>query len=113
MRWRLGWEGRANTCGASSGSLGAGQGNILGFGNIFLVLSLYIIYLFSFDLSFGVVPDIVTVGKSLGNGHPMGAVICSREVARNQIINSTSCPRCPRDWVDISPHLGVTQCPAQ
>lgn len=32
-------------------------------------------------LSFGVVPDIVTVGKSLGNGHPMGAVICSREVS--------------------------------
>ncbi len=30
---------------------------------------------------FGVVPDIVTVGKPLGNGQPMGAVICTREVS--------------------------------
>jgi len=30
---------------------------------------------------FDVVPDIVTTGKPLGNGHPMGAVICSREVS--------------------------------
>lgn len=29
----------------------------------------------------GVVPDIVTMGKPLGNGHPLGAVACSREVA--------------------------------
>ena len=50
----------------------------------YLVLSLDIICAFSFDLSFGVVPDIVTVGKSLGNGHPMGAVICSREVDRKK-----------------------------
>ena len=28
-----------------------------------------------------VVPDIVTVGKPMGNGHPMGAVICSREIS--------------------------------
>ena len=28
-----------------------------------------------------VVPDIVTIGKPLGNGHPMGAVVCSREVS--------------------------------
>ena len=27
------------------------------------------------------VPDIVTVGKPLGNGHPMGAVVCSREIS--------------------------------
>ncbi|GHF03797.1 aminotransferase [Pseudolysinimonas yzui] len=35
----------------------------------------------------GVVPDIVTVAKAIGNGHPLGAVITSREVAeryRNQ-----------------------------
>ena len=35
----------------------------------------------------GVVPDIVTVAKAMGNGHPLGAVITSREVAeryRNQ-----------------------------
>jgi len=30
---------------------------------------------------FDVVPDIVATGKPLGNGHPMGAVICSREVS--------------------------------
>ena len=28
--------------------------------------------------SFGVVPDIVTIGRSMSNGYPMGAVICSR-----------------------------------
>ncbi len=29
----------------------------------------------------GVVPDIVTIGKPLGNGHPIAAVVCTREVA--------------------------------
>ncbi len=29
----------------------------------------------------GVVPDIVTLGKPIGNGHPMGAVVTSHEVA--------------------------------
>jgi 4-aminobutyrate aminotransferase-like enzyme/Ser/Thr protein kinase RdoA (MazF antagonist) len=29
----------------------------------------------------GVVPDVVTVAKAMGNGHPLGAVITSREVA--------------------------------
>ncbi len=28
-----------------------------------------------------VVPDIVTIGKPFGNGHPLGAVICTQEVA--------------------------------
>ena len=28
-----------------------------------------------------VIPDIVTIGKPLGNGHPLAAVICTREVA--------------------------------
>jgi len=32
-------------------------------------------------MEYGVVPDIVTVGKGLGNGYPMGAVICSREIS--------------------------------
>ncbi|KQP56969.1 aminotransferase class III-fold pyridoxal phosphate-dependent enzyme [Agreia sp. Leaf283] len=31
----------------------------------------------------GVVPDIVTIAKAMGNGHPLGAVITSREVADN------------------------------
>nr|HPH22161.1 aminotransferase class III-fold pyridoxal phosphate-dependent enzyme [Haliscomenobacter sp.] len=29
----------------------------------------------------GVVPDIVTIGKPIGNGHPLGAVLCTRAVA--------------------------------
>ncbi|MGI5452704.1 aminotransferase [Streptomyces sp. CA-249302] len=29
----------------------------------------------------GVVPDVVTVAKAMGNGHPLGAVITSREIA--------------------------------
>ena len=29
----------------------------------------------------GVIPDIVTIGKPLGNGHPVAAVVCTREVA--------------------------------
>ena len=28
-----------------------------------------------------VIPDIVTIGKPLGNGHPLAAVVCRREVA--------------------------------
>ncbi len=30
----------------------------------------------------GVIPDIVTLGKPLGNGHPLGAVVTTREIAR-------------------------------
>lgn len=29
----------------------------------------------------GVVPDIVTMGKPIGNGHPLGAVVCRPEIA--------------------------------
>ncbi len=29
----------------------------------------------------GVIPDIVTIGKPLGNGHPLAAVVCTQEVA--------------------------------
>lgn len=29
----------------------------------------------------GVVPDIVTIGKPIGNGHPLAAVICTQKVA--------------------------------
>ncbi len=31
----------------------------------------------------GVVPDIVTMGKPIGNGHPMGAVVTTLEIARS------------------------------
>ncbi len=36
--------------------------------------------LWGFELS-GIVPDIVTMGKPIGNGHPLGAVITTREIA--------------------------------
>ena len=29
----------------------------------------------------GVIPDIVTIGKPIGNGHPLGAVVCTPQVA--------------------------------
>jgi len=32
-------------------------------------------------MEYGLVPDIVTVGKGLGNGYPMGAVICSQNIS--------------------------------
>ncbi|NIO00724.1 MAG: aminotransferase class III-fold pyridoxal phosphate-dependent enzyme [Candidatus Latescibacteria bacterium] len=31
----------------------------------------------------GVVPDIVTIGKPIGNGHPLGAVVTTTEIARS------------------------------
>lgn len=31
----------------------------------------------------GVVPDIVTLGKPIGNGHPMAAVITTKEIAKS------------------------------
>jgi 4-aminobutyrate aminotransferase-like enzyme/Ser/Thr protein kinase RdoA (MazF antagonist) len=36
--------------------------------------------MWGFELQ-GVVPDIVVMGKPIGNGHPMGAVVCTRAVA--------------------------------
>ena len=29
-----------------------------------------------------VIPDIVTMGKPMGNGHPIGAVVCSAEISK-------------------------------
>ena len=28
-----------------------------------------------------VIPDIITIGKPFGNGHPIGAVVCREEIA--------------------------------
>ena len=33
--------------------------------------------------SYGVVPDIVVLGKPIGNGHPIGAVVTTREIAES------------------------------
>lgn len=38
------------------------------------------VYILHFLLS-DVVPDIVTIGKPMGNGHPVSAVIITKEVA--------------------------------
>ena len=67
--------------------------------------------------SFGVVPDIVTIGRSMSNGYPMGAVICSRyataDLSKKAPFNFLSSPgRCLSDWVDTSPHLVEIQSPA-
>ena len=37
-------------------------------------------HFWAFELH-GVIPDIVTIGKPIGNGHPLGVVVCTREVA--------------------------------
>ena len=38
-------------------------------------------HFWGFEL-YGVSPDIVTIGKPLGNGHPVAAVVCTQEVAQ-------------------------------
>src|SRR6185436_7198792 len=37
---------------------------------------------FAFETQ-GVVPDVVTLGKPIGNGHPLGAVVTSPQLARS------------------------------
>ena len=32
-------------------------------------------------MEYNLIPDIVTVGKGLGNGYPLGAVICSEKIS--------------------------------
>lgn len=32
---------------------------------------------------YDVVPDIITVGKAMGNGFPVAAVICTKEIAES------------------------------
>ncbi len=39
-------------------------------------------YFWGFE-AHGVVPDIVIIGKPMANGHPMGAVICTNEIAES------------------------------
>ena len=35
----------------------------------------------------GVVPDIVTIGKPMGNGHPMAGVVTTRDIAEKYRLN--------------------------
>jgi ethanolamine-phosphate phospho-lyase len=37
-------------------------------------------YFWGFE-QYGVMPDMVVLGKPMGNGHPMGAVVCTQEIA--------------------------------
>ena len=30
-----------------------------------------------------VIPDIITIGKPIGNGHPVGVVVCTKEIAES------------------------------
>jgi 4-aminobutyrate aminotransferase-like enzyme len=39
-------------------------------------------YFWGFELQ-NVIPDIVTMGKPIGNGHPLGAVVCTPEIAES------------------------------
>lgn len=45
----------------------------------------------------GVVPDIVTIGKPMGNGHPVACVVTTREIAKSfencgtEYFNTVSC----------------------
>lgn len=32
---------------------------------------------------YGVVPDILTIGKAMGNGFPVSAVVCTKEIAES------------------------------
>ena len=38
-------------------------------------------HMWAFEMQ-GVLPDIITLGKPIGNGHPLGAVITTREIAK-------------------------------
>ena len=49
-------------------------------------LYMYMYTTFSLSLSLspsGVIPDIVTIGKPMGNGHPVAAVITTKEIANS------------------------------
>lgn len=32
-------------------------------------------------MDYNLVPDIVCIGKGLGNGYPVGAVVCNRDIS--------------------------------
>ena len=50
----------------------------------------------------GVIPDIVTLGKPMGNGHPIAAVITTEKIANSVIM----------EW-NILIHLEAIQYPVQ
>ena len=50
--------------------------------------------------AYDVTPDIVTMGKSIGNGHPVSAVVTTREIAQQfagsgvEYFNTVCCSHC-------------------
>ena len=52
----------------------------------------------NFDFSLlDVVPDIVTMGKPVGNGHPMAVVVTTKEISDSlKMFSSTVCTFCWR-----------------
>jgi len=73
---REGFAPRAESPGPSdlTNHEGSGPGRVqVGFGRVGS-------HFWAFETQ-GVVPDIVTMGKPIGNGHPLGAVVTSPEIA--------------------------------
>ena len=46
---------------------------------------IYVATILSIPTITGVRPDIVTVGKPMGNGHPISAVITTKKIARDYL----------------------------
>ena len=54
----------------------------------------------------GVEPDMVTVGKPMGNGHPISAVITTKEIARDFLSKHPDVQR------EVSSTFCIATCPA-
>lgn len=75
MRFSLALEGLVLTSGPLSNMVGSDTD---------LEWSVYMYMYTTFSLSpSGVIPDIVTIGKPMGNGHPVAAVITTKEIANS------------------------------
>lgn len=77
MRFSLVLEGLVVTSGPLSNMVGSDTD---------LEWSVYMYKYTTFSLSLppsDVIPDIVTIGKPMGNGHPVAAVITTKEIANS------------------------------
>jgi 4-aminobutyrate aminotransferase-like enzyme/Ser/Thr protein kinase RdoA (MazF antagonist) len=69
-----GYLGRAYAAARSAGAIVIADEVQVGFGRVGSEV-------WGFELDAGAVPDIVTLGKPIGNGHPLGAVVTTRAIA--------------------------------